>query len=279
MNLFMKLFTKLFLAALVLVAASLFLILFGGTIFQALQTFSRASQKPLLAPNFCVLGSPDSKYSDEVPPFLNVSWLWGNETSIVTNIPDCCIIVMKDDGEGRYVGKAVREAIASQVNSGAGLIAMGSAGLLVPQDPAIFGWDYGFGGLIPVKPSRETQDDYESGRSLSTSLQGVLFVEESDDAVNDVNFTRGLTTWGIMSADATADGDVIASIRTPSNSAYPAIVAHKRLPVYYSAFNAIEVPGFVKSVASVLSKNCAIERPSASANASVSAGANLSNST
>lgn len=277
----MKLSTKLKFLLVALVLAILFPFL-NDVVLQA-QRAINALGKTTLPPNLCILGNPDTQYSSEISSSLNITWLDSNETLSINKISECCAIILKDDERGRYVGKAVREAVARQVSRGAGLIVVQSAALLVPGDPAVFGWNFGFGSIIPVKPSREVQEAYELDRALLASLNGVIFVEELDEAVKDVNFTRGLRSWNMFSVEATVDSDVIAVIKTTDSFAYPAIVGHKRLPVYYLAFVPTEIPGLLERVVSAASKNCAKRGPTATPNASATlplvASPNISSTT
>ncbi len=182
---------------------------------------------------------------------IKVGVKWLDNTAKLMDLEDCALIVLKDSGEGKYLDFVPRTAVKEKVFRGTGLIVFGDAGTLVHGDPAVRGWDYVLGQVVPVTLPEE-------GANLS--VNGTFVMAAKDPAL------EGIGSFNVTGLNLTevylGNGEAIAFIRTgpyQTSVAYYAVVrgrAGKGI-VYHVSFAPEASPQVFRALSGFLIKSFA----------------------
>lgn len=208
----------------------------------------------------CVYGEENEYFSGNAFGNLsffgkNVSlwtkWLGLNSSFKKGAFASCAVIVLLDDAEGKFVERPQRQEIVEAVSKGAGLVVFGEAGARSAQDSSVYGWELGFGDLVPALIAAPGKDARPLGKR---TFSGVFSITKPDSAFAGVNDSR-FDAWTVVESQPTAGGDVIAVVREsdlPTSPVFPAIIRSTRPlgnAVYYFSFNGLDLPQvFVNAV-------------------------------
>ncbi len=210
----------------------------------------------------CVWGTPDSRLSQDffgsiafydASVRLHVQWF--GEDAPDAFLDSCAVFVLKDDGQGQFMSRAMRQRIHSRLQRGAGMLAMELSSSRDPLDASIIGWQPGFGDAIPVEPTHPGVD----GRIIgAVKVSGEFLPVETDPAL------EGVTQFPLYNLRVTQvnvfDGRVIAYARVgslPTKPTYPLIIRSQPVAnkVYYYAFDALSAPVLLNQTVRSLAVN------------------------
>lgn len=179
-------------------------------------------------------------------PNASIKWFSPNIFN-PDEIDNCKIILLKDDGEGRYASRLLRQKIRSNIMSGSLFILYKRAGTLVQNDTSVLGWSLIFGDIIPVEISPTAKMETFQDRIVN----GTFVVTNNDVAMQGIQMME-VNRWDTTQI-AVKEGKQIAIIREGENQSSPATVAivtanYGLGKTYYFAYDPMLTPGVLANI-------------------------------
>jgi len=213
-----------------------------------------ASAAPVAAPekvSACVFGDRsvvvEEIFSSGVPlegRVVGVEVKWLGAAAKPMDLDDCALIVLSD----KFLDFIQRTAVKEKVLNGIGLIVSGEGGTLVHGDPAVRGWDYVLGQVVPAVLPEEP---------ANLTVNGTFVVIAKDPAlegIRDFNMSANLTDVYL------GNGEAVALVRLgalPTSTAYYAVVRGRAGMgiVYYISFAPEAAPHVFAALSRFLVRN------------------------
>ena len=198
--------------------------------------------------DLCLVGEVDNSFSALAKNAPNATVKWLNvDLFSPSEIETCRLIVIKDDGNGRYVGRLLRQKIRDAVYGGSTLVLYKRAATLVRNDSSILGWNLIIGDVIPCVMAPTAKQESFGDKIIN----GTLIITESDDATAGVQ-NIDVKDWTVTNV-AVKQGKQVAIIREgemqSSMSSVAIVKSNYGLgQTYYLAYNPLLTPGIVANI-------------------------------
>lgn len=216
----------------------------------------------------CIYGEADERFAGNAFGNLTVLgenvalytvWFDANSVSRNASFSECAVIALLDDSEGKFVERATREKIVSQLKRGAGLMVSGEGGALSAQDASVYGWKAGgLAEFVPVVIEAPGKHAVPLGR---TTFSGKFVPVKTDPALQGVDEFL-FDSWSVVHSLPAQGAETIAFARSgqgensPTQPVYPAVVRSReslsRNAAYYFSFNAFDSPAAFSNAARFL---------------------------
>ncbi len=199
----------------------------------------------------CVYGEKDERLAGG---FFGAVTVLGKETALLVEwldeatpskeFSDCTVVVVSDDGVGRFLSLPHRQAVAKQVSRGAGLVVMGLGATAAGDDDSVFGWQAGLGNVMPARV--DVPGSREAAALGRATVSGVLFPAATDPAFAGVELPQPLEGASVTFVLPDDESRTLAWIRqgvepAPTAPVHPGIVVECSLGrncVYYFSYDA-----------------------------------------